>query len=54
MIEDKIVDFQIIKKVEHLILADGKMIRLDKLICVDQNLLIDFESCWARSFFFLT
>ncbi|MBK8503701.1 MAG: hypothetical protein IPL46_16705 [Saprospiraceae bacterium] len=44
-IEDRIVDFQIIQKVEYLIPADGKMIRLDKLISVDQIMLSDFQSC---------
>jgi Rho-binding antiterminator len=44
-IEDKIVDFQIIQKVEYLILAEGTAIRLDRLISVDQILLSDFKSC---------
>lgn len=44
-LESKIVDFQIIQKAEYFVLADGKMIRLDMLISVDQVLLSDFQSC---------
>lgn len=44
-IDGRIVDFQIMQKVEYLILADGTSIRLDRLISVDQILLSDFKSC---------